>query len=130
MTRHDVLEMIRDSNNIAGRNYVLVDLRRTDHEGGTIRGSINLPAQSLYPIIPTLYSLFESAGVQKIIWYCSSSRGRGSRAAGWFKDHIDDRGDNDMESLILLEGITGWVKAGGEFVEWIDEFDVAVWESK
>ncbi|KAI8648636.1 Rhodanese domain-containing protein [Fusarium keratoplasticum] len=126
MTRHDVLEMTRDSNNIAGRNYVLVDLRRIDHEGGTIRGSINLPAQSLYPTIPTLYSLFESARVQKIIWYCSSSRGR----AGWIKDHIDNRGNSDMESLILLEGITGWVKAGGEFVEWIDEFDVAVWESK
>ncbi|KAJ4138004.1 hypothetical protein NW754_001363 [Fusarium falciforme] len=68
-------------------------------------------------------------------WYAAyppppSSRGRGSRAAGWFKDYIDDRGDSDMESLILFEGITGWAKAGGEFVEWIDEFDVAAWESK
>jgi hypothetical protein len=32
MMRQDVLEMIKNSNNIAGRNYVLVDLRRTDHE--------------------------------------------------------------------------------------------------
>lgn len=31
MTRQDVLEMIRDSNNIAERKYVLVDLRRADH---------------------------------------------------------------------------------------------------
>ncbi|RGP72487.1 oxidoreductase [Fusarium sporotrichioides] len=130
MTRQDVLEMIRDSNNIAGRNYVLVDLRRADHEGGTIRGSVNLPAQSLYPVIPTIYTLFKSAGVRKVIWYCSSSRGRGSRAAGWFKDYIDDRGDSGMESLILFEGIAGWAKAGGEFVEWMDEYDAAVWESK
>ncbi|CAH0027530.1 unnamed protein product [Clonostachys rhizophaga] len=136
MMRQDMLDMIKNSNNIAGRNYVLVDLRRTDHEvsservGGTIRGSINLPAQSLYPTIPTLYSLFKAAGVHKIIWYCSSSRGRGSRAAGWFKDHIDDQSDSDMESLILFEGISGWAKAGGEFVEWIDEYDAAVWENK
>ncbi|KAI3571620.1 Rhodanese-like domain-containing protein [Fusarium oxysporum f. sp. albedinis] len=130
MTRQAVLEMMKDSKNIAGKNYVLIDLRRTDHEGGTIRGSINLPAQSLYPTIKTLYSLFKSAGVQKNIWYCSSSRGRGSRAAGWFKDHLDEQGDSHMESVILFEGITGWAKAGGEFVEWMDEYDATVWDSK
>lgn len=43
-------------------------------QGGTIRGSINLPAQSLYPAIPTLYNLFKSAGVQKVIWYCCRFR--------------------------------------------------------
>ncbi|KAK2686434.1 hypothetical protein QWA68_015156 [Fusarium oxysporum] len=137
MTRQAVLEMMKDSKNIAGKNYVLIDLRRADHEvaptfriGGTIRGSINLPAQSLYPTIQTLYSLFKSAGVQKVIWYCSSSRGRGLRAAGWFKDHLDERGDSDMESVILFEGIAGWAKAGSEFVEWMDEYDATVWDSK
>ncbi|KAG4267537.1 major facilitator superfamily transporter [Fusarium proliferatum] len=148
MTRQAVLEMMKDSKNIAGKNYVLFDLRRTDHEvaptfafpdititrvsahhsimqGGTIRGSINLPAQSLYPTIKTLYNLFKAAGVQKVIWYCSSSRGRGSRAAGWFKDHLDEQGDKHMESVILFEGITGWAKAGGEFVEWMDEKGLA-----
>merc|ERR1711988_694 len=48
---------------------VLVDLRRNDHEGGTIRGSINLPAQSLYPTIPTLYNMFRAAGIRTVIWY-------------------------------------------------------------
>ncbi|KAF5618611.1 oxidoreductase [Fusarium sp. NRRL 52700] len=137
MTRQAALEMMKDSENIAGKDYVLIDLRRTDHElthsaiqGGTIRGSINLPAQSLYPTIKTLYSMFRSAGVKKVIWYCSSSRGRGSRAAGCFKDHLDEQGDGHMESVILFEGITGWAKAGGEFVEWMDEYDAAVWERK
>ncbi|EXL39431.1 hypothetical protein FOCG_17967, partial [Fusarium oxysporum f. sp. radicis-lycopersici 26381] len=32
MTRQAVLEMMKDSKNIAGKNYVLIDLRRTDHE--------------------------------------------------------------------------------------------------
>jgi len=41
-------------------------------KGGTIRGSINLPAQSLYPTIPTLYALFASAKVKMVIWYCGS----------------------------------------------------------
>lgn len=55
---------------IASKDFVLVDLRRNDHDGGTIKGSINLPAQSLYPSISTLYSLFSAAGVKHVIWYC------------------------------------------------------------
>ncbi|KAJ3455513.1 hypothetical protein MRS44_016995 [Fusarium solani] len=97
MTRQAALEMMKDSKNIAGKNYVLIDLRRTDHE-----------------VLPT----------------CPSSWGRGSRAAGWFKDHLDEQGDSDMESVILFEGIAGWAKAGGEFVEWMDEYDATVWDSK
>lgn len=39
-------------------------------QGGTIYGSINLPAQSLYPTIPSLYRLFKAADVRSVIWYC------------------------------------------------------------
>jgi hypothetical protein len=35
-----------------------------------------------------------------------------------------------MENVILFEGITGCAKAGGEFVEWMDEYDATVWDSK
>lgn len=41
-------------------------------QGGTIKGSINLPAQSLHPSIPTLYTLFTGAGVKKVIFYCGT----------------------------------------------------------
>ncbi|KAH6604035.1 hypothetical protein Trco_007481 [Trichoderma cornu-damae] len=127
ITREAVLQMMRDGESVAAKDFLLIDLRRIDYEGGTIRGSINLPAQSLYPTIPTLYSLFKAAGLRNIIWYCSSSRGRGSRAAGWFRDYIDERGDNDMESVVLLEGIKGWATAGSEFVNWMDKYDAAFW---
>ncbi|KND89024.1 hypothetical protein TOPH_06310 [Tolypocladium ophioglossoides CBS 100239] len=130
MAREMVLEMLKNSDSVAGKDYVLIDLRRTDHEGGTIRGSINLPAQSLYPTIPTLYNMFKAAGVRKVVWYCSSSRGRGTRAAGWLSDYLDERKDRNMESLILLEGITAWATAGGEFTDWMDDYDAAVWAGK
>ncbi|KAJ9150106.1 hypothetical protein NKR19_g5414 [Coniochaeta hoffmannii] len=128
ITREAVLEMLRDSGNVPGKDLVLVDLRRVDHEGGTIRGSINLPAQSLWPTIPTVYEMFKAAGLRKVIWYCGSSRGRGNRAAGWFADYIAERGDSQMQSLVLLEGIKGWATAGPEYVQWMDEYDQAVWQ--
>lgn len=39
-------------------------------QGGTIRGSINLPAQTLYPTIPTIYSLLSQSPVKEVVWYC------------------------------------------------------------
>ncbi|KAK5654047.1 hypothetical protein OQA88_7725 [Cercophora sp. LCS_1] len=128
--REEVLALLkaqREDQYISGtRGFLLVDLRRVDYEGGTIRGSINLPAQSLYPTIPTLYSILKAASVQKVIWYCSSSRGRGPRAAGWFSDYLSDQGDSDMQSLVLVDGIKGWATAGPEYTEWMDEYDEAL----
>ncbi|TFA97862.1 hypothetical protein CCMA1212_010424 [Trichoderma ghanense] len=122
-SREEVLELMKQG----AKDYILVDLRRADHEGGLIRGSINLPAQSVYPSIPTLYRLLKAAGIVKVIWYCASSRGRGPRAAAWFDDYLAKCGEADMQSLILSGGIKGWVKAGDEYVSWMDEYDASVW---
>ncbi|ERS95280.1 hypothetical protein HMPREF1624_08157 [Sporothrix schenckii ATCC 58251] len=129
LTRDEVLSLLQDTGHVAGKNFVLVDLRRNDHQGGTIEGSINLPAQSLWPIIPTVYQMFKAAGVRKVIFYCGSSRGRGCRAGGWFADHIKAQNDKDMQSLVLQGGIKGWVKAGSQFTDKMLEYDAAAWEA-
>ncbi|BCS05478.1 putative arsenate reductase (Arc2) [Aspergillus luchuensis] len=110
-----------------GRDFLLIDLRRTDFEGGTIRGSINLPAQTLYPAIPTLYSLLSQSQATKVIWYCGSSKGRGVRAASWFADYIEQQQDTRMRSLVLEGGIKGWVAAGKEYTDFMDEYDASAW---
>ncbi|OJI88458.1 hypothetical protein ASPTUDRAFT_50383 [Aspergillus tubingensis CBS 134.48] len=110
-----------------GRDFLLIDLRRTDFEGGTIRGSINLPAQTLYPAIPTLYSLLSQSHATEVIWYCGSSKGRGVRAASWFADYIEQQQDTRMRSLVLEGGIKGWVAAGKEYTDFMDEYDASAW---
>ncbi|KIM95751.1 hypothetical protein OIDMADRAFT_59531 [Oidiodendron maius Zn] len=114
---------------LPGNDFVLVDLRRTDYEGGTIHGSINLPAQSLYPTIPSLYTLFSTAGIKNVIWFCGSSKGRGTRAAGWFADYIRAQNNTTMESSVLEGGIKGWVASGNEYVELTDGYDASIWKS-
>ncbi|PQE10391.1 arsenate reductase (Arc2) protein [Rutstroemia sp. NJR-2017a WRK4] len=127
ITRESLLSWMQEGK-LAGKNFVLVDLRRTDFEGGTIRGSINLPAQSLYPTIPSMCTLFSTSGILTVIWYCGSSRGRGNRAAGWFADYIKEQNNTEMESCTLEGGIKGWVAGGKEYVEMMDEYDAAVWK--
>jgi len=112
-----------------GVDFLLIDLRRTDYEGGTIRGSLNLPAQSLYESLPTVYRLCEAAHIDTVIWYCGSSRGRGTRAAGWFDDLAKDLGNTSMKSVTLADGIKGWATAGKEYEAYMDGFVREVWQT-
>lgn len=128
------------------KDFLLVDVRRTDFEGGTVTSSINLPAHSLYPTRKQVYDLVKQAGTKKLIFYCGeyipgqlailpfgpsltsagSSNGRGPRCAAWMQDFINETGDTDIESLVLKGGIRGWVKEyGGRLT---DGYDAKVWE--
>jgi hypothetical protein len=59
-----------------------------------------------------------------------SSRGRGTRVAGWFDDFIKEKGHQSMRSLVLLEGIAGWAVAGKEYSNMMDGYEKEVWEKK
>jgi arsenical-resistance protein 2 len=74
VSAEEFLGWLKSGEKKVGRDYVLVDLRRNDYKGGTIKTSINLPAQTLYPNIPALYEIFKSAGVKQVLWYCGMSQ--------------------------------------------------------
>ncbi|KXX76793.1 Arsenical-resistance protein 2 [Madurella mycetomatis] len=107
------------------RNFLLVDTRRTDCTGGTVQGSMNLPAHSFYLTRKILYDLCKQAGIKKIIFYCASSLGRGPRCAAWMQDYVNDVG-GDLESQVMAGGIRGWVQAYGGSM--MDGYDEKVWQ--
>ena len=57
-----------------------------------------------------------------------SSRGRGTRAAGWFADLIKQEQIEGVHSMILEGGIKGWAKGGDDFTAMMDEHDPKVWQ--
>jgi hypothetical protein len=65
-------------------------------------------------------------------FFCSSlrgsSKGRGTRAATWFTEYLKDHGNKDIQSLVLAEGIKGWVGAGPEYTDLMLEFNIKAWE--
>jgi arsenical-resistance protein 2 len=132
------------------RTFLLVDVRRTDWEGGTIKTSLNLPAQSFHQTRKTLFDLLERGGFEKVIFYCGelnfkekskgkedadmidlgASNGRGPRCAGWMQDYIDDVAKfgrkSDVKVFTLAGGIKGWVK---EFQgALVDGYEEEYWE--
>ncbi|KAH5721113.1 hypothetical protein HBI20_100230 [Parastagonospora nodorum] len=122
ITREDAVSAL------SSPDLLVVDVRRTDYEGGTIKGSINLPAHSFYMNRAVLFDLCKRAGVKKVAFYCGSSNGRGPRCSGWFADYIGDQGDTDIESLTLGGGIKDWVKAGEPYIQHMEGFDAEYWK--
>lgn len=55
---------------LSSPELLLIDVRRTDFEGGTIKGSLNLPAHSFYMNRAVLYDLCKRAGVKQVAFYC------------------------------------------------------------
>lgn len=64
MSREEALQ------SLSSDDLLLVDVRRTDFEGGTIKGSLNLPAHSFYMNRAVLFDLCKRAGVKKVAFYC------------------------------------------------------------
>lgn len=83
---------------LSSPEFLVVDVRRTDYEGGTIKGSINLPAHSFYMNRGVLYDLCKRAGVKKVAFYCGRSfrsvlvashyRGRVGDDMSWCEDGV------------------------------------------
>ena len=71
-----VLRLLQEHDALAGkpREFLLVDARRSDCTGGTVRGAMNLPAHSFYPTRNSLYDLCKQAGIKKVFFYCGESR--------------------------------------------------------
>jgi len=60
--------------------------------------------------------------------YLGSSRGRGTRAAGWFADYLKEKDEKSMESFILEGGIKGWSTGGDQFVKLMDGYQEEAWK--
>ncbi|KAK5992620.1 hypothetical protein PT974_06034 [Cladobotryum mycophilum] len=127
----EVMQLLEDVSATARhktRDFLLVDVRRTDWEGGTITTSINFPAQSFYQTRSTVYQLCKQAGIKRVIFYCGSCNGRGPRCAGWLQDYLNEVGETDIQAIILKGGIKGWQKTYGS--KMMDYYDETVWSEQ
>jgi len=91
-----------------------------------IPGAINLPAQTFYPLLPTLTILLEKIPI--VVFHCSSSLGRATRCAGWLQDALPS--DSKCKVFILEGGIKAWRARFGEDKQMVVEMPLEVVEGK
>jgi arsenical-resistance protein 2 len=110
-------------------SMLIIDVRRTDYEGGSIRGSINIPAQGFWWNRGMLYELAYKADMEWVVFTCGSSNGRGPRCAGWFLEYVRNVAeDQNMQVMVLEGGVKGWVKAGPQYIQFMDGFRQEHWD--
>ena len=110
-------------------SMLIIDVRRTDYEGGSIRGSLNIPAHGFWWNRGILYELCYKADIEWVVFTCGSSNGRGPRCASWFLEHVRETvGDQDMNVMVLEGGVKGWVKAGEQYQAYMDGYKADFWK--
>ncbi|GAA5829723.1 hypothetical protein JCM3766R1_001279 [Sporobolomyces carnicolor] len=105
-------EMMEEQKDVQ-RDFLVVDVRRTDFEDAFIQGAVNLPAHSFYPTLDSLVPILSS--YKQVIFHCQSSSGRGPRTAGWYQDRLNELGiPNETSKAVVLEGgVKAWIKQFG-----------------
>ncbi|GAA5907829.1 uncharacterized protein JCM6883_001906 [Sporobolomyces salmoneus] len=113
ITTAELREKIKQQSDLSKRDFLVVDVRRTDFEDGFIRGAVNLPAHSFYPTLDSLVPFLSS--YKQVIFHCQSSSGRGPRTAAWYQDKLNDLGvsPEKSEGVVLTGGIKAWIKEYG-----------------
>lgn len=67
-----LLEGVQPGKDIT-RDFLLVDVRRGDWEGGAITTSINVPAHAFFHARGMIYELCKRANIKRIIFFCRKS---------------------------------------------------------
>lgn len=75
-----------------------------------LTGSVNLPAHTFYPSRRYITDFFK--GKEMIVLYCTSSRGRGPRCAGWMQETLRES-DSKARVVILDGGAKAFVETFG-----------------
>jgi len=110
ISAEETADLIR-SGNKAGKDYLIVDARRTDFEDYFIRGAINLPAHSFHQTLPGLIPLLSA--IPLVIFHCNScgkSSSRGRLVAGWYQDALEEQGVKSIQTKYLEGGVKGWIE--------------------
>jgi len=115
ISKEALADMMRSVSQEAGKDYIVVDVRRTDFEDCFIRGAINLPAQSFHQTLPGLIPVLSR--IPTVVFHCNScgkETSRGRRVAGWYQDALNSKGLTGSKALYLEGGIKEWKEQFGE----------------
>ncbi|KAJ3129739.1 hypothetical protein HK100_008445 [Physocladia obscura] len=135
--RDKVAALMHESTLKNGADFLVVanattDVRRTDFGGGTVKGAINVHAQTFYLQLDEFVAKYSTIPI--IFFFCNSSSlsefkiGRGPRCAGWYQDALDAKNIKTSRAVILAAGIKGWINQYKNDTELTQDFDEEWWK--
>ncbi|KAJ6492240.1 S-adenosyl-L-methionine-dependent methyltransferase [Mycena sanguinolenta] len=106
-----LVEMCRNNASMS-----VIDVRSSaEFDSGHIKHSHQFAAQTFHNQLPAFHEKFASC--KAVVFYCSSSVGRGPRCAGWYQDYLNATDVRGPQVLILEGGFRRWAIEFPEEVE-------------
>ncbi|CAO3676310.1 hypothetical protein G6F70_003925 [Rhizopus microsporus] len=123
----EVMALVRDPNKIAGKDYVIIDVRGDDYIGGHIPGSVNVPAGRIHDEVNQLVEKYSQIPI--IYFHCALSQVRGPKSARIYSETLQNLGvKTDQKVKILRYGFEGWHLRYKLEKDLIEDYDASVWE--
>ncbi|CAG8445747.1 21899_t:CDS:2 [Dentiscutata erythropus] len=110
----ELRDIIKDKAKIPRKDYLVVDVRDEDYQGGNIPNCVNRPSDNFTDSLDALIS--EYSQVPKVIFTCRQSQQRGPSCAIAYANKVN----TDQNIHVLKGGMGGWMqkyKDDSELVE-------------
>ncbi|KAF9099115.1 hypothetical protein BGX29_007289 [Mortierella sp. GBA35] len=88
-----VRTLLEDKTKVAGKDYLVIDVRDVDYIGGHIRGSVNIPSSELPDKLPELIEEYKE--VPQLFFHCALSQVRGPKAANRWAQALAARDEDE-----------------------------------
>ncbi|RHZ62401.1 hypothetical protein Glove_340g14 [Diversispora epigaea] len=126
---HDELkDLIKDKSKIPGKDYLVVDVRDDDYEGGNIPNSINRQSSKIHDSVENLISEYNK--VPQIIFTCALSKVRGPKCARIYSEELFlNKGiKTDQKVQVLKNGFEGWQSYYKDDPELVENYNKEIWD--
>ncbi|KAG7088198.1 hypothetical protein E1B28_012215 [Marasmius oreades] len=132
MSGEALAALIKNPDKVAKKDYLVVDVRDDDYEGGNIKGSLNLPSQDFLMNVDTLVK--DTKDVKMVIFHCSLSQVRGPKAARIYREtrqNVLGEGESSpTDVFILRDGFSQFQVKYKDDPELVENWDENVWASE
>jgi len=113
------------------KDFVVIDVRDDDYEGGNIKGCLNYPSRQFLLNVDGLIK--ETKSVPLVIFHCALSQVRGPKAARIYSEtrkNVLFGNDIPHEVAILRDGFSQFQIKFKDDPELVENWDKEVWASE
>ncbi|KAF7314517.1 Rhodanese domain-containing protein [Mycena kentingensis (nom. inval.)] len=130
ISNHELAELIKTEGKVAGKDYLVVDVRDDDFAGGNITNARNIPSREFSVAVYDLAQ--KSKEVEVMVFHCALSQARGPKAARIYEETRQNLNipaeHGPQEVLILRGGFTEFQRKFHTVPALVEKWDPEVWE--
>ncbi|KAI8384302.1 Rhodanese-like domain-containing protein [Radiomyces spectabilis] len=119
--------LILDPTKVPRKDYLVIDVRDTDFEGGNIPHAVNVPAGQL---LDRVHEIIDEYGqVPCVYFHCALSQVRGPKAARIYKESLHLQGiQTNQQVKVLRGGFEGWHAKYRKEKQLLENYDPSIWQ--